>query len=230
MNKKINLCFDFDGPIVDVIDRYYRAYLESLKGFENKKVQILSKEDFWKLKQNRVSDLEIGLMSSLSINESTSSSEIRRDLTFKAEYLSHDRLFNDVFTTFDYLKSNKITFFLVTLRRYKQLNYAIKQFKLEKYFSVANTFSLPDEHKFTNDIQEKYLMLVNALNKIDVISQETWIITDSDTDIHASRLARYGKVIAIPRGIRSKEQLEVLKPDFIINDLKEIIILIQNQS
>ena len=226
----MNICFDFDGPIVDVMDRYYRAYLESLKGVENKKVQILSKEDFWKLKQNRISDSEISLMSNLTINESKNSSGVRKDFTFKTEYLSLDKLFDDVFTIFDYLKSNKITFFVVTLRRHKQFNYAIKQFKLEKYLSAGSTFSLPDEHTFTNDIQEKYLILVNAVNKLGLMPQDTWVVTDSDTDIHASRLARYGKAIAIPRGIRSKEQLEILKPDFIINNLNEITTLIQNQS
>lgn len=218
----MNVCFDFDGPIIDVTDRYYRAYIESLKEFNPKKVQILTKEQFWGLKQNRITDFEIGIMSNLSISESTSSAELRRDLTFKQEYLEQDKLFNDVFTIFDYLKTNNIYFFLVTLRRKRQLLHAINKFKIDKYVSSERLFCILDEYVFSNDIREKYILLVNALNKLDLDPKDTYLIGDSDTDIHAGRLARYGKVIAIARGIRSKEQLDILKPDYLINNLNEI--------
>ena len=222
----MNLCFDFDGPIIDVTDRYYRAYLESLNNTSINKSGILSKEVFWKLKQNRISDLEIGILSSLSLGESRDSAEPRKDLSFKHEYLALDKLFDDVYKTFDYLKSKNINFFIVTLRRKKQLAGAIKQFKLDKYLSTEKIFSLPDEHKIQNDIQEKYILLVNAINKLALNPQDTWIVGDADTDIHAGRLARCKKVIAISRGIRSKEQLEILKPDHLITSLLELSNLI----
>lgn len=218
----MNCCFDFDGPIIDVTDRYYRAYLESLNNTSINKKNILSKEVFWKLKQNRVSDLEIGILSALSLAESRDSAELRKDLSFKQEYLALDKLFDDVYKTFDYLKSKNITFFIVTLRRKRQLTGAIKQFKLDKYLSTDSIFFLPDEHKIQNDIQEKYILLVNAINKLGLNPQDTWIIGDADTDIHAGRLAKCGKVISISRGIRSKEQLEILKPDYLINNLNEL--------
>lgn len=222
----MDLCFDFDGPIIDVTDRYYRAYLESLKDTNTTKQQILSKEDFWKLKQNRVTDLEVGILSGLTISNSIKSAELRKDLTFKQEYYSLDRLFDDVYTTFDYLKSKNINFFIVTLRRNKNLQQTIKQFKLNNYLSSEKLFAIPDEQKIQNDIQEKYILLVSAINKLNLDPLNTWLIGDSDTDIHAGRLARYGKVIAISRGIKSKEQLEILKPDHIIKNLSEIINLL----
>lgn len=217
----MNLCFDFDGPIIDVTDRYYRAYLKSLNNTSINKKNILSKEVFWKLKQNRVSDLEIGILSTLSLGESRDSAELRKDLSFKQEYLALDKLFDDVYKTFDYLKSKNITFFIVTLRRKRQLTGTIKQFKLDKYLDIDSIFCLPDEHKIQNDIQEKYILLVNAINKLGLNPQDTWIIGDADTDIHAGRLARCGKVISISRGIRSKEQLEILKPDHLIATLDD---------
>ena len=226
----MNLCFDFDGPIIDVTDRYYRAYLESLKDTSIHKAQILSKEIFWKLKQSRITDFEIGILSGLSINESKKSAELRKDLSFVQEYLALDKLFDDVYKTFDYLKSNNMIFFIVTLRRKKQLLYAIKQFKLEKYLSNENLFSINDDHKIQNDIQEKYILLVSAINKLGLNSNDTWIIGDSDTDIHAGRLAKYGKVIGIHRGIRSKEQLEILKPDYLVSNLSEITNLLSTND
>ena len=209
----MNLCFDFDGPIIDVSDRYYRAYLESLKGTSINKLQILTKEQFWKLKQNRITDFEIGLLSGLGVNDSKNSAEARKELSFKIEFLEQDQLFDDVCKTFEYLKSKKITFFIVTLRVKKQLKHAIKQFKLDKYLDDDFFFCINDGHKIINDAQEKHILLVSALNKLDLSPENTWIVGDSETDIYAGRLAKYGKVIAIHRGVRSKEQLEILKPD-----------------
>lgn len=226
----MDICFDFDGPIIDVTDRYYRAYLESLNNTSINKSNILSKEIFWKLKQSRVSDLEIGILSGLSLSESRDSGELRKDLSFKQEYLESDKLFDDVIKTFDYLKSKNINFFVVTLRRKKQFTGAIKQFKLDKYLSSEKLFSLPDEHKVQNDIQEKYILLVNAINKLGLNPQDVWIAGDADTDIHAGRLARCKKIIAIHRGIRSKEQLEILKPDYLIASLSEIQSLLSLSS
>ena len=219
----MNLCFDFDGPIIDVSDRYYRAYLESLKGTAINKNQILTKEEFWDLKRNRITDFEISLLSGLGINDSKSSAEARKELSFKTEFLEQDKLFDDVYKTFEYLKSKKITFFIVTLRRKKQLSHAIKQFKLDKYIEQEYFFSINDDHKIINDIQEKHILLVSALNKLGLSPQETWIIGDTETDMHAGRLAKYEKIIAISRGIRSKEQLEILKPDYLVNNFSEII-------
>ena len=219
----MNLCFDFDGPIIDVSERYYRAYLESLKGTDSKKLRVLSKETFWNLKQNRISDFEIGILSGLSLKESLASAEQRKDLTFISEYHSLDKLFSDVSKTFEYLKENNSTFFIVTLRRRKHIEQAIKELKLNKYIGIESIFCLENSHKITNDIQEKYILLVNAINRLELDPYETVIIGDSETDIHAGRLARYGKIAAIIRGIRSKEQLEILKPDFILNNLSEIV-------
>ena len=223
----MNLCFDFDGPIIDVSDRYYRAYLESLKGTAINKSQILTKAEFWELKRNRITDLEISLMSGLGVNDSKSSAEARKGFSFKTEFLEQDKLFDDVCKTFEYLKSKKNTFFIVTLRRKKQLFHAVKQFKLDKYLEQECLFCINDDHKVINDIQEKHILLVSAMNKLNLSPQDTWIIGDTETDIHAGRLAKYGKVIAISRGIRSKEQLEVVKPDYLVNNLAEVISISQ---
>ncbi len=206
-------------------DRYYRAYLESLKGYDINKDKVLSKEAFWILKQNRISELEIGLMVGLSLKEAKSSGDTRKDLNFKFENLYFDKLFDDVIKTFDYLKSNYISYFVVTLRSRKELNFAIKQFKLNKYLDEDYIFPFDEDTKVQNDIQGKYSLIYNGMNKLALNSLDTWVIGDSDTDIHAGRLARCGKVIGISRGMRSKEQLQILQPDYIVNNLSEVLSL-----
>ena len=224
----MNLCFDFDGPVIDVSERYYRAYIDSLKDTGVNKNDILTKEDFWKLKQNKFSELEIGIMSGLPLSKALEAGNLRKDLTFRSSYFTHDKLFDDVIKTFEYLKSKSITFFIVTLRRKKQVYQAIKDFRLDKYFSDEFLFAIPDEQQITNDIQEKYILLVNAVNKLGINPLDTWMIGDTETDVHAARLARYGRVIAINRGIRSKELLELLKPNNLVNNFSELVNLLMS--
>lgn len=219
----MNFCFDIDGPIIDVSDRYYRAYLESLRGYDITKEQILDKDYFWKLKQNRISELEIGIMSGLSTKEAKASSDLRKELNFKHDYLPLDKLFDDVAKTFEYLKSKQITYFVVTLRTKKELEIAVKQFKLNKFLPENRLFPLQDEIKLQSDIQNKYSQIYNAINRLALNPLDTWMIGDSETDIHAAKLARCGKVVAVTRGIRSKEQLEILKPNLLVNNLTEFM-------
>lgn len=226
----MNFCFDIDGPIIDVSDRYYRAYLESLRGYDITKEQILTKDYFWKLKQNRVSELEIGVMSGLSSKEAKAAADLRKELNFKQDYLSLDKLFDDVIKTFEFLKSHNITFFVVTLRTKKELEIAIKQFKLNKLLPENRLFPLQDEIKIQSDIQNKYSQIYNAINRLALNPLDTWMVGDSETDIHAAKLARCGKVVAISRGIRSKEQLDILKPNFVVSNLSELLSLASNNQ
>ena len=108
--------------------------------------------------------------------------------------------------------------------------HAVKQFKLDKFLQPDHLFCVSNETQIKNDVEEKYNLLFNAVNKLHLNPQNTWIIGDSDTDIHAGRLAKYKKVIVIPRGVRSKQQLEILKPDLIINSLVEIIELLKKDD
>ena len=141
-----------------------------------------------------------------------------------------EKVFDDVFNTLNYLSSKKIDFFVVTLRREKQIRDAIKQLKLNTYLPLEKFFFVPDDRKIHNDIQEKFLLVVNAINRQRLDPKDIWIIGDADTDIHAGRLAKCGKIIAIPRGIRSRDQLAILKPDHIIENLNEISSLIEAKA
>lgn len=201
-----------------------------MRGYDITKEQILTKDYFWKLKQNRVSELEIGVMSGLSSKEAKAAADLRKELNFKQDYLSLDKLFDDVIKTFEFLKSHNITFFVVTLRTKKELEIAIKQFKLNKLLPENRLFPLQDEIKIQSDIQNKYSQIYNAINRLALNPLDTWMVGDSETDIHAARLARCGKVVAISRGIRSKEQLDILKPNFLVSNLSELLSLASNNQ
>lgn len=221
----MNICFDLDGPLIDVSDRYYRAYLESLKGLGINEQQILNKAVFWELKRSRVTDIEIGLLTGLTIKEAKQSADSRRVLSFKTEFLTLDKLFSDVYDVLNKLKSKDITIFLVTLRRKSQLYFAVKQFKLNRYFHDSFLYALDEDVEFQGDIHHKYMLLFNATKQLALNPANTIIVGDTETEIYAGRLAGYGKTISITRGMRSREGLHILNPDYIIDDLSGLLSL-----
>ena len=76
-SPRMTVFCDLDGPIVDVSDRYYATYQQGLADTQaaylargiSLNLQILSKQQFWQMKQNRVPDAEIAKSSGLSGEE-----------------------------------------------------------------------------------------------------------------------------------------------------------------
>jgi phosphoglycolate phosphatase-like HAD superfamily hydrolase len=63
---------DFDGPIVDLSDRYYRVYQLCLKQVKqpNQPIKILTKAEFWAYKCAHVSEQQVGIESGLTATQS----------------------------------------------------------------------------------------------------------------------------------------------------------------
>lgn len=59
----LRLITDFDGPVMDVSERYYRVYRYCMARVTpaNRPLKELSKSEFWQLKQAQVSEYDIGL-------------------------------------------------------------------------------------------------------------------------------------------------------------------------
>ena len=62
---------DFDGPIMDVSERYYQVYLYCLEKIRKptQLINILSKSEFWELKRSQVPEKEIATISGFEDEE-----------------------------------------------------------------------------------------------------------------------------------------------------------------
>jgi phosphoglycolate phosphatase len=95
----------------------------------------------------------------------------------------------------------------------------IKDFRLDEYFDlVLGT---------TNDLAKKpsaepvnYIM-----NTLGISTDRVFFVGDSENDIKCAKNSGI-KSVAVTYGYRSKEQLEVLNPDFIIDDISELTTII----
>lgn len=134
---------DFDGPIVDVSNRYHRTYrlgLAHTRRHYRQQGKILplsplSKSQFWNLKQNRVPDGEIALRSGLQ------DEQIHYFRTQVEQWVNHpsllrcDRLQPGVPWALSLFQQQGIRLLIVTLRAEEQVRDLLQRYHLQNHFA-----------------------------------------------------------------------------------------------
>ncbi|MDB9334965.1 HAD family hydrolase, partial [Nodularia spumigena CS-590/01] len=87
----LRLITDFDGPIIDVSERYYRVYqycLEKIR-YPEQSVQQLTKAEFWQFKRSRVPERQIALNSGLDATQAQEFAHLRRKTVHTDTYFEY---------------------------------------------------------------------------------------------------------------------------------------------
>ena len=222
----LRLITDFDGPIMDVSERYYCVYqycLKQTKRPENK-INQLSKAEFWQLKRARIPEREIGLISGLDEEQATKFARLRRTTVHTLPYLIHDRLIPGAIETLARIQTLGIDLVIMTMRREKELVAAFEQYDLARFFNSDRRYCLPNDYHKNTDIQDKLVLMDKALTELPSAA-DIWMVGDTEADIVAAKA--YGiKVIGVLSGIRDRPQLEHYQPDFIVNNFCEAVELV----
>ncbi len=212
---------DFDGPIIDVSDRYYGTYRMSLSKIEQRyekrgrslPISPLTKDQFWSLKQHRVSDVEIALRSGLPKDVIDSFLSCVKSLVNHTDLLHKDRLQPNVLWALDYLHSKGIPLVLVTLRCQKQVEEILRANNLLHLFS--NIYGTKDEGAaYINAAEWKTSLLKKAWHRH--LCQygrplQSWMIGDTEADVLAGQAVGI-PTIAVTSGIRSESYLSRFEP------------------
>lgn len=222
----IRLITDFDGPIMDVSERYYQVYRLCLE--KNKRpaqeVNELTKAQFWHLKRNRVPERKIGLLSGLDERQAEAFAMMRKATVHQVPYLTYDRLVPGASETLEYLQKSGFDLAVMTMRRVRELDAAFNQYDLARFFAPNRRYCLSNDYHKTGDTKDKPLLMERALKELPPAS-EVWMVGDTEADIIAAKTHNI-KVIGVLSGIRAQSQLELYKPDFIVNNLREAVDLI----
>ncbi len=215
----LRLITDFDGPIIDVSERYYRVYqfcLEKTRGL-NQKVTILSKDEFWSLKRAHLPEKQIGIISGLNEEQAQAFSKLRRQIIHTEPFFQYDRLALDAVDALLKVQHAGVDLVVMTMRRVWELDYAFKKFDLSRFFPENRCYCLSNDYVKTRDIDDKPLLMARAIKELPPASK-TWMVGDTEADITAAK--KHGiKAIAVECGIRDQAQLELYNPDLIVKDL-----------
>jgi phosphoglycolate phosphatase-like HAD superfamily hydrolase len=217
------LITDFDGPIMDVSDRYYRVYqfcLEKL-GLPDQEIIQLSKEEFWELKRSQVPEVEIGKLSGLESVQARNFAKMRRETVHTMPYLVHDRLQPEAVPALETAQKAGIDLVVMTMRRVRELDEAFDRTDLRRFFPMPQRYCLGNDYVKTGDTKDKPLLMEKALQELPPASS-TWMVGDTEADIIAAKTHGV-KVIGILCGIRNQTQLEKHQPDLIMANLQEAV-------
>ncbi len=222
----LRLITDFDGPIIDVSERYYRVYqfcLEKTRRPEQT-VNELPKAEFWELKRKRVPEKQIALNSGLDEAQAQEFAQLRRQTVHTQPYFEYDTLAPGAVDALLKIQQAGIDLAVMTMRRVKELDYALKKYDLARFFPENRCYCLSNDYVKTRDIEDKPLLMAKAIEELPAAA-DTWMVGDTEADITAAKKHDI-KAIAVECGIRDRTQLELYHPDLIVKDLSAAVNLI----
>jgi phosphoglycolate phosphatase-like HAD superfamily hydrolase len=218
---------DFDGPIVDVSDRYYGTYYKALidtdRFYTDRGIalplNILSKEQFWQMKQERVPDRVIAQRSGLEGGEIDRFLGLVEKIVNSPASLQQDSIQRGVNWALNLLVSQNVQLVLVTLRHQDQVTQILEDHNLSRLF--AGVYGTTDDcAAYRNYADIKTQLLDRAMREHLPRSGYTsaWMVGDTEADIIAGKAMNI-PTIALTCGIRSYQQLSKLEPTLIMDDL-----------
>ncbi|MFN6460484.1 MAG: HAD family hydrolase [Nostoc sp. DedVER02] len=222
----LRLITDFDGPIIDVSERYYRVYQFCLEKTRrpNQEVQELPKAEFWQLKRSRVPEKQIALNSGLDEAQAQEFAQLRRQTVHTEAYFNYDTLAPGAVDALLKIQQAGIDLAVMTMRRVRELDYAFKKHDLARFFPENRCYCLSNDYVKTRDIEDKPLLMARALKELP-LATDTWMVGDTEADITAAK--NYDiKVMAVECGIRDRTQLEIYHPDLIVKDFSAAVDLV----
>jgi len=217
---------DFDGPILDVSDRYYQTYQLALADVQTGcheqgitlPIHRLDKQQFWHMKQNRVPDLEIAMRSGLPADYFDRFLERVIHIVNQPALLHRDRLQPGVRWALSLLHAQGAQLFLVTLRCQHQAERILKSHGLADLFTdIRGTHD--KDAAYHNQAEHKNSLLAQVMADYSISpTLSSWMIGDTEADILAGQANGVG-TIAVTSGIRSRSYLHRFQPTRIHHDL-----------
>lgn len=226
----LRLITDFDGPIMDVSERYYRVYqfcLEQIR-YPDQPVQELAKAEFWQMKRSRIPEKEIALKSGLDAAQAQEFAQLRRKTVHTQPYFEYDSLVPGAVEALLKIQAAGVDLAVMTMRRVRELDYAFQKYDLGQFFPENRCYCLSNDYVKTRDIEDKPLLMSRALAELPPAA-DTWMVGDTEADIAAAQKHDI-KVMAVESGIRDRTQLELYHPDLIVADLSTAVDIILKQS
>lgn len=219
---------DFDGPIVDVSERYYATYKLGLEALSRHyqtlgrpiAIRYLSKSQFWTFKKNRVPDRQIAHWSGLDSPQIDQFLAQVKQQVNHPDLLHQDRLQPKVHEALDIFNQCGIRLVIVTLRPPAQVMQFLRQHHLEG--AISELFGMIDQDAaYANQANHKIERLkqaIQAQQQQGYDPRRTWMVGDTEADIMAGQASGLDTV-ALTCGIRSDNYLKTFRPTYLMTDL-----------
>ncbi len=212
----MRIYFDLDGPILDVAPKFYRIYTDL---FAKHGHPVLSKDEYWDCKRRKIPEPKIVALTAPAAFADVYIPE-RLKVIENTEYLAHDEIIAGALDVLETLR-DRFELILVTLRnRRTNLMWELEHFGLTKYFNTILTRE--DNH---GDFQIKVDLIREFAGGKQVSGM---IVGDTESDIKAGQILGL-RTVAVTGGIRTKEFLQGLNPDYIIDSMPQLLPIVARE-
>lgn len=223
---------DFDGPIMDVSERYYSTYQLGLDAVRQHYANLgrplalspLSREQFWKMKTARTPDVEIAMRSGLVQEQVAWFLDCVQQIVNEASLLDRDCLQPGVSWALNLLHTHGARLVLVTLRQQQQVIQLLREHDLSHLFSSVWGAS-DHQAAYNNHAHHKTDLLGKAIahtqQRYGFNNCRACMIGDTEADVIAGQTHSI-TTVALTCGIRSQTYLEQFEPTLMHSDLLAI--------
>jgi phosphoglycolate phosphatase-like HAD superfamily hydrolase len=218
---------DFDGPIIDVSERYYQVYQHVLReAAQNSSLSPLDKKTFWDYKRAKIPEREIGIRSGLDLEQAKEFARLRKKLVHAIEYFPLDEIHPTAIAALERLQEAGVMLGVVTMRLVRELEPALAKFDLERFFTAEHRYCIPNDHVKDDDIRDKAMLLTraHATFKSNTVGTDAqcYMVGDTEADILAGQKLGIPS-LAVLSGIRDQNHLSTLAPWKVVQNLQEAV-------
>jgi HAD superfamily hydrolase (TIGR01549 family) len=203
-------CFDLDGTLVDSNRTIYNATAYSLGKLG---INFNVAEDLFALK---IGQHFVDIFNAFNTDVPDFEKFIAIYKINYFEQMEFSKVYNGVEETLALLKDRNIKVSLLTTKIQDQADRIIDHFNLRKYFDLVMGRRDGIAHKPSPE------PLLKICDDLAVDVKNTLMVGDTELDIQCGKNAG-SDTCGVLYGYRTKELLEIEKPDFIIGDIREIL-------
>lgn len=210
IDRITTLVFDLDGTLVKSHKNIYDATVHS---FNQLKVKFnLPEDEFNKKIGHHFEDIfnDFGIV----VDDFEEFINVYKKAYF--EYIDSSELYENVEETLDELKAREFKIALLTTKGQDQADKIINHFNLSHNFDYIMGRRPDIAHKPAPD------MLLKVCEELNSDPKNTLMVGDTEMDILCGKNAG-SKTCGVTYGYRTKEDVKNLNPDFVIDELSELL-------
>ena len=207
--KFSHICFDLDGTLVDSHKTIYYATLKALDVLNIP--HKINEEDF----RGMIGKHFVDIFEEINIPVTDFDEFIHVYKNNYFNFINDSELYPEVEAVLSFISQSNRKISLLTTKAQDQAEKILDHFNISKYFNLIMGRRNGLEHKPS---PEPLLLICKNLN---VTPEESLIVGDTELDILCGKNANIN-TCAVTHGYRTEESITQHKPNFIINDLKEL--------
>jgi len=205
-----HICFDLDGTLINSFPTIYKSTLKALRRLNIP--ELLHEEDL----HNRIGYHFMDIFDELKIPVKDVEHFINIYKSFYFDFIDESEIYPGVIDALKRIQSNKILISLLTTKGQDQAEKIISHFDLDKFFNaiMGRRDNVP--------VKPSPVPLLKICNELRVAPDESLIVGDTELDINCGKNAGT-KTCAVTYGYRDKELLLNENPDYLVDNMTELI-------